>query len=784
MRMLNEFAKLENLTRIIICSSLLLLGACSDDNNSDNNQTPTIPPPIEQLPETVNQAEQISVTLSNPQVVNGKLSVTFNVADSQGRAFVGINSVRFTLAKLIPGSNGDVSHWQSYINRVKDEREAFPESSVAVQAANEGDGELVDNQNGTYQYTFANDVLNASNPLTSEPILWEENLTHRIAIEVRSSDNNPPQNAHIDFVPSGAEVSMTRDIVAIESCNQCHTQLAFHGGNRIDTPYCVTCHNEGSSEPISGESLDFKAMIHKIHRGANLPGIKAQGDGAKYSIFGFRNTEHVYAENNSGQVSGVHFPQDIRQCTNCHVGEQGSVELVDSATPITTDGDNWQNYPTLEACSSCHDDIAFNENMLAAKPNMVKHEAAFPASNTDCSTCHGVGQSAEVTQFHTKPIMAGKLAAQMVRFSSKSASLGQGILPSVDVTIHISKNDMPISDLSQITPYLWTNPYVLINWDDGTGYQAAYDPFGNIAPSDNQLHLDECVATDVVGDFICNWSTATLNNGQALDTGTIAVTFADASVCIDASSRELTTCPLTGAGIERLPAMVEKQFYDVNSMSLTTTYAEKVAADLQSCNTCHGDLAVHMEATNTHAATDFAQCTSCHNATRVSYYTGRPGDLKFQVHKLHANNAFADGGHGAHYPSPISECGQCHTDEQVDLPLMQNDRPSFTTTTGIFDNRVYTSPMTVVCSSCHLRVSPGLLNAEGELITTGEGEPVLDNDGVPYEISVDEKELIKHMIVIGNATFGASTASEAQNSETCADCHAAGMQVGIDVKHK
>lgn len=777
-----------NSSHVIAFVSLLFLSACGgDDNSNHNNQEPVNPPPAVQPTTTVNNAAQIIVTLQQPQISNGILTVPFTVTDHQNTAFVGINSVRFTVAKLIPGNNGDVNYWQSYINRVKDERATYPNSTQAVQATNEGDGTLIDNQDGSYQYTFANDVLNATNPLTGKAIPWEENLTHRIAIEVRQSDNNPAQNAHIDFVPSGSEVSQTRNIVAIESCNQCHTQLAFHGGNRIDTAYCVTCHNPGSSEPISGESLDFKAMIHKIHRGANLPGIKAQGDGAKYSIFGFRNTEHVYATNTNGQVSGVHFPQDIRNCTNCHSGPSDTIEHSSqtntSPSQITTNGDNWKSFPTIEACASCHDNSAFNDNMLAANPNMTKHQAAFPATNADCATCHAPGQSQEISQFHTQALKSKKIAGQMISFNSKAISLGSGILPSVDVTIEITKEGMPVSDLDQITPYLWSSAYVLVNWDDGTGYQAAYDPFGNIAQTDNQINLQDCTASDIAGEFVCNWPTQTLNGGQNLNLGTLAVTFADISVCVSSNDFILTTCPITGTGVEREPAHVTKQFYNLSNLSLINDYNEKVGANLQSCNSCHNELTVHMAATNTHAATDFAQCTSCHNANRISYYTGRPADLKFQVHKLHANNAFADGGHGAHYPSPINECAQCHSQQQINLPLQQNNRASLSTTTNIFGDKVYTSPTAVVCTSCHIRVSPGLLSPTGQVITNN-GDPALDNDGTPFTLSDDENDTLIHMILVGNATFGAATASEAENSETCANCHAIGMEAGVDVVHK
>ena len=59
-------------------------------------------------------------------------------------------------------------------------------------------------------------------------------------------------------------------------------------------------------------------MVHKIHMGRLLPGIAAGGDGSNYTIFGYMDSLHLYAENSGGEVSGVGFPEDLRSCTTCH----------------------------------------------------------------------------------------------------------------------------------------------------------------------------------------------------------------------------------------------------------------------------------------------------------------------------------------------------------------------------------------------------------------------------------------------------------------------------------
>ena len=99
----------------------------------------------------------------------------------------------------------------------------------------------------------------------------------------------------------------SREIVSDTACNACHERLMFHGGGRRDVQYCVTCHNPGSTDAQSTNTVDFTVMIHKIHRGAELPSVVAGGE---YYIVGFGNDKVDY--------SHIEWPQDIRNCQACH----------------------------------------------------------------------------------------------------------------------------------------------------------------------------------------------------------------------------------------------------------------------------------------------------------------------------------------------------------------------------------------------------------------------------------------------------------------------------------
>ena len=147
------------------------------------------------------------------------------------------------------------------------------------------------------------------NPLTDLPadvlaqaevegldLSYEADRTHRVAIQFDDNPNttaNP--NLRLGTGDSGAtEGIFTMDIAATENCNACHDPLAIHGGNRREVEYCVTCHNAGSTDANSGNTVDMKVMIHKIHMGKNLPSVQEGGE--PYAIYGFRDSKHDYSD--------------------------------------------------------------------------------------------------------------------------------------------------------------------------------------------------------------------------------------------------------------------------------------------------------------------------------------------------------------------------------------------------------------------------------------------------------------------------------------------------------
>jgi OmcA/MtrC family decaheme c-type cytochrome len=222
-----------------------------------------------------------------------------------------------------------------------------------------------------------------------------------------------------------------RPIVDIAKCHQCHDgrqhgdtivpKLTLHGSNRTENlGLCVVCHNPNQTDVpyryqtagttadprIAGPEtpIDFKVMVHSIHSG----GFRTQ----PYVVVGFGSSVNDF--------SGVRFPQELRNCLNCHV--DGTFELpikTRIGTTVSTQSSylvppgatrsinvnpalNVRMTPTAATCSACHD-------KSETKAHMVKTGgASFAASQSyigttiveRCVNCHGKGRDRDVRKVH------------------------------------------------------------------------------------------------------------------------------------------------------------------------------------------------------------------------------------------------------------------------------------------------------------------------------------------------------------------------------------------------
>jgi OmcA/MtrC family decaheme c-type cytochrome len=260
--------------------------------------------------------------------------------DNAGVTTPGVISTSF-IAAFLPNGQGQ---YTSYTTRTA--------SGAAVattqQPSSDSGGTLTAMGNGAYQYVFK----------TKAPANFDKTATHTIGIygNRNLTTYNLGTNyasATFDFVPGGGNVTHTRDVIKTASCDQCHDQLAFHGGSRRGMNMCVLCHQPQLIDPDSGQSVDMKFFIHKIHMGAELPSVQA---GGKYAI-------------GSTDWSKVEFPADIRRCQSCHQQNTGAAQ----ATAYMTN-------PTRVACGSCHDDVNFTSGK--------NHPGGPQPDDKQCANCH------------------------------------------------------------------------------------------------------------------------------------------------------------------------------------------------------------------------------------------------------------------------------------------------------------------------------------------------------------------------------------------------------------
>ncbi|MEW6237440.1 MAG: OmcA/MtrC family decaheme c-type cytochrome [Candidatus Omnitrophota bacterium] len=173
-------------------------------------------------------------------------------------------------------------------------------------------------------------------------------------------------------------ITPRREIVDINKCNVCHNKLAFHGSQRKQTDFCVTCHNTKNNDVArsqgSGESISFGYMIHKIHTGEELE--------QPFSI-----STHNY--------NGFLFPGKRQDCNLCHKNGVPSLPLSSDAAPIdfvNKEGVQIKIAPNAAACLSCHD---------GAEP--AEHAQMFASTGTEtCFACHGAGQAEDIAVKHAQ----------------------------------------------------------------------------------------------------------------------------------------------------------------------------------------------------------------------------------------------------------------------------------------------------------------------------------------------------------------------------------------------
>ena len=277
-----------------------------------------------------------AVTVNSPPKINFAV-----FSDGKVKSDLAIANVSFALAKLIPGTGGNPDQWVNYVYRTESTAKApnnvgsgpagAPVLATAVQATTDGkmtaaeltaaglSAQLVYNPDGYYTYIFRADI---KNPAWKAPdgstftngVAFEPSRTHRIVIQLsykNAAGETILVNPYFDFTldAAGKSVSVTdpaktRKMADVSSCNGCHEKLALHGGGRVDTQYCVMCHNPGTTDANSGNNLNMATMVHKIHAGRLLADPSAASV-ARLQIWGYQSASMTTRKSASRRICAI-----------------------------------------------------------------------------------------------------------------------------------------------------------------------------------------------------------------------------------------------------------------------------------------------------------------------------------------------------------------------------------------------------------------------------------------------------------------------------------------------
>ena len=743
-----------------------------------------------------------AVTVTSPPVVN------FTVfSDGAVKTGLALSNVSFAIAKLVPGSNGDPDQWVNYIYRTETATAGVgpggtPALASALQATSDAktSATLVYNADGYYTYTFTTDI---TDPARTQGVVFEPNRTHRIAIQL-SYDNAAGTrvrvNPYFDFTIDAngrsvpvTDASLTRKMTDVSSCNSCHEKLALHGGGRVDTQFCVMCHNPGTTDANSGNVLNLATMVHKLHAGRLLKTKLDAGEGGEdYSIWGYGNSRHDYAE--------VGFPQDLRNCTKCHSGDN----------PSTPQGDNWKTRPSQQACLTCHANNAGSawdaSHQVFAQSTLV-WSGAQPTSvakdlpNSTCAACHVPGSNIAPERVHWNQNEENSAKYKM---NIESAVFDAGTRM---VTVQYFLSDPTNGDAAYnlVTSECTGTPPAICGNTTRFGNLRLYLAYQNLVGQSTAV--TEFTAYNNGGNGVNVFAYRGTNDGSNHYTIQIPVPADTATAVAAGSARVVTIGQIKEAKLQvkwatdprpevsprtLVNVVVQNTFMDI---ALTgPLVARRTIVATEKCNACHGALGTTSgsntlaEAFHGGARNLVEACVVCHDANRMSSTIMTNGlalnesyQFKRMIHGIHGSSKRT-------YPFT-------HGNRVVDV--FNKDGTSATGGASLAADVVnYAAEVAwpgvgINCNACHVNNSYQVDRGPiGAVVSkpTGVTDPlqwlVISPKAATCTACHDSPAAMSHVTSFGQATFAnRSQAQSMQTQEICADCHSSGGFRGVDIVH-
>jgi len=605
--------------------------------------------------------------------------VTFTASDATGKPLelAALDSVglKFTIATLLTSKSGGGEYRNYLLTKVAGKEYTYkgetkkPALVEALQPSFNQGGALKQLRPGIFTYTFT----------TALPANYDRNATHVVGGEITRENGKYVANPLFEFVPSGAKVRVQHSVIETASCNNCHDPLKAHGGTQREVGPCALCHTSQLIDPESGESLDFKVFVHKIHRGKLLPSVK---EGKPYFIVGAGQSVKDY--------SNIRYPQamlangsykELRNCLVCHADPKK---------------DHWKKFPSAGSCTSCHNNVDLASG---------KNHKMGPASEGTCIGCHqpeGPEFGPSVAGAHTFPGFSAQLPG--VVFEILKIDGGKaGDNPTVTFSIRTRKSE-PL-DAAKMA-----NLRLVVAWPT----------------SDYQVAVEEDVRkAQPVGNGVYVYKFKYSLPADAQGSGAIGI-------------QGFTQVDLKKPNGEIIKGQRDAGNNVVKYFAITDQepMPRRQAVKIESCNVCHLKLATHGEARRN---TEF--CVMCHNAGQTDAEKRKaakgpmpPENVHYKrlIHRIHTGAAAGESliiyGGPPVKPGPIEmgdirfpgdrrNCVKCHLPGANEPPLAAGLLPTLIPQKDGTVKAI--QPITSACIACHIK-EPAKIHMDTMTAATGQ----------------------------------------------------------------
>ena len=599
---------------------------------------------------------------------DGKPVISLTITDAEGhpQKATALEGYGFTMAQVVEDEITKLTKYQNLLTRdVKGQpynaggETKEPALATATQAFADSGGAWSDAGNGNVTYTF-------TNTLTTAP---DASLTTVVAVYAWKDGRATVVNDVYTFVPAGGEPSLTREVVTTAACNTCHDPLQAHGEVRRETGLCITCHTDQTTDPETGNPVDFKVMVHRLHSGTRLPSVAA---GTPYFIVGFQQSVVDFSKGT--------WPQDTRNCTTCHSGGAQS--------------DNYKTAPNSAACVACHDDV---------NPTTGDNHPGGIQDDTSCAACHTPSRrefDASVVGAHTLPADSQQL---------------KGV-------------ELEIVSVEKAAPD--NSPVVTFKVTDNGG--TAIDP-ANMGYLAVTLAGPTSDYTNRWTEIIASTALTVTSTAEGVGGGAYRYTFRAKIPEEAAGTYAVGLEAYMLEALEDLETPVRvAAFNPVTYVSLSggEPTVRRPVVDREKCNACHNNLALHGTIRQN---TEYCVLCHNPNATdeaRRPEEAMPPTSINFRmlIHRVHRGEAasqpltvYGFGGRpidfsAVVFPGNLAECETCHLPGTYGLPLARGLQPTVITESGATIST--TLPVRSVCSACHDTQAAG---GHAELQTTASG---------------------------------------------------------------